>query len=220
MRDIIKKYIKSFIIFAILIFICNILSVLHPYIVKSVLDIDFEVSNISNILIILFAEYLIVHTILAIMKNARNIYCNKLMAKILRDIREKLFLKVLKFKMGTFNKYSSSDIYTRMTADADNLFELFFGMLQILLDDIIYIVLMLVMMFLADVRLALIGSATIVIIAIVSSIFTKVLKNLDSKILDKRDVENKEFSEMYNKSKLTYLFGLQKDNIINYLMRN
>lgn len=57
------------------------------------------------------------------------------------------------------------------------------------------------------------GGGTVVIVASVAFSFTKKIKKLDSKILDKRDAENKEFSEMYNKSKLTYLFGLQKDNI-------
>ena len=57
------------------------------------------------------------------------------------------------------------------------------------------------------------GGGTVVIVASVAFSFTKKIKKLDSKILDKRDAENKEFSEMYNKSKQTYLFGLQKDNI-------
>lgn len=213
MKQIIKKHIKLFIVAAALIFIANILSVLHPYIIKQVVDVDFKAVNVEETLIKLFGAYLVIHIVLAIMKNLRNIQVNKLMANVLKDIREKLFCKVLKFKMKTYNKYNSSEIYTRLTSDADNLFDLFFGTLQILVNNVIYIVLMVIMMFFANVNLALIGCVTIVIVGYSSLKFTKKLKQLDSQILDTRDIEHKEFSEMYNKNKLTYLFGLQEDNI-------
>lgn len=213
MKNIIKKHIKSFIVAGILVFICNLLNVLHPFIFKQVLDIDFNSINIVEEIVKLFTLYLFTHITFAIMKNVRNIQNNKLMASVLKDIREKLFLKVLKFKMQTYNKYNSSEIYTRLTADVDNLFDLFFGILQILVNNVIYIIMMVIMMFFANINLAVIGCITIIIVSISSFKFTKKLKELDSKILDKRDLENKEFSEMYNKNKLTYLFKLQKNNI-------
>lgn len=213
MKNIIKKYLKSFVIAAILVLICNILNVTHPYIIKQVVDIDFTQNDIINKLLTLFIAYLTVHILLAVMKNIRNIQNNKLMANILKDIREKVFCKVLSFNMKTFNKYNSSEIYTRLTADTANLFDLFFGFIQIIVNNITYIIFMVAMMFVANVNLALIGGATIILVGIVSFAFTKKLKSLDSKILDKRDLENREFSEMYNKHKLTYLFGLQKNNI-------
>lgn len=213
MGKIIRKHIGSFFLVGILIFLSNLLSVLHPYIVKEVVDIDFKSDSVTNILQKLFITYLLIHLVLVIMKNLRNIQVNKLMAKILRDIREKLFCKVLKFKMKTYNKYSSSEIYTRLTADTDNLFDLFFGTLQILVNNVTYIILMVAMMFFANVNLALIGCVTVVIVAFSSLKFTKKLRNIQSNIQNKRDQENKEFSEFYNKSKLTYLFGLQDDNI-------
>lgn len=213
MKEIIKKHIKSFLLAALLVFICNLLSVSHPFIVKEAVDIDFNSENIKQILIQLFSAYLVIHIVLAIMKNVRNICVNKLMASILSDIREKLFCKVLKFKMKTYNKYNSSEIYTRLTSDADNLFQLFFGTIQILVNNVIYIALMVVMMFFADINLAVIGCITVIIVAFSSLKFTKKLKRLDDGILQKRDEENREFSEMYNKNKLTYLYKMQKDNI-------
>lgn len=213
MKQVIKKHIKSFVMAGILVFICNLLSVIHPFVVKEAVEIDFNTDNIKQILIELFSAYLFIHVVLAIMRNVRNIYINKFMAKILKDIREKLFCKVLKFKMKTYNKYNSSEIYTRLTSDADNLFNLFFGTIQILVNNVIYIVLIVLMMFLADVNLATIGCIAISIVAFSSLKFTKKLKNIDDNILKKRDEENREFSEMYNKNKLTYLYKMQKNNI-------
>lgn len=212
MGQVIKKHIKSFSIVAFLILICNLLNVLHPFVIKQIVDLDFNQSNIINILLMYFGLYIVIHFFLVILRNVTNIKMNKTMAFILRDIRDVLFRKVLKFKMKIFNKYNSSEIYTRLTNDTDNLFNLFFGTLQILIDDIANIIFMILMMYFANVNLAIIGTITICLVAISSFSFTRILKNLDNKILNKRDKENKEFSEMYNKNKLTYLFKLQEDN--------
>jgi len=213
MRSIIKKHIKSLIKISVLLIICNLLSTLHPYVMKQTLDVDFSNPNIQTILLRLIITYTTIHIILAIFKNLRNIVVNKAMANILRDIRERLFNKILKFKMSTFNKYNSSELYTRLTVDVSNLFTLFFGTLNVVVSDILYIIFMVIMMFIANVDLALIGGATMVVIAIIALKSTKVLGKLDNEILKKRDNENREFSELYNKSKLTYLFNLQENNI-------
>lgn len=220
MRSIIKKHIKSLVKISILLIICNLLSALHPYVMKQTLDVDFSNPNIQTILLRLIITYTTIHIILAIFKNLRNIVVNKAMANILRDIREKLFNKILKFKMSTFNKYNSSELYTRLTVDVSNLFTLFFGTLNVVVNDILHIIFMVIMMFVANIDLALIGASTMVVIAIIALKSTKVLGKLDNEILKKRDKENREFSELYNKNKLTYLFNLQENNInkINELL--
>ncbi len=157
MKDIIKKYLSTFILVGVLFIVCNILNVAHPYIVKQVVDIDFNASNIAEMLLYLFIIYLSIQVTFAIIKNVRNIIFNKWTANVLRDIREKVFHKVLKFTMKTYSKYNSSEIYTRLTVDTDNLFDLFFNFLQIIVNNVTYIALMVVMMFFANVNLALIG---------------------------------------------------------------
>ena len=220
MRSIIKKHIKSLIKISILLIVCNLLSTLHPYVMKQTLDVDFSNPNIQTILLQLIITYTTIHIILVIFKNLRNIAVNKEMANILRDIREKLFNKILKFKMSTFNKYNSSELYTRLTVDVSNLFTLFFGTLNVVVNDILHIIFMVIMMFVANIDLALIGAATMVVVALIALKSTKVLGKLDNEILKKRDKENREFSELYNKSKLTYLFNLQENNVnrINELL--
>lgn len=209
MKYILKKNIKGLFIVAFFLIICNVLSVLHPYIMKKILDIDFKS---KDILINLFLTYAIVHIILLISKNVRNSISNKLMAKILKELRERLFSKVLKWDMTTYAKYNSTEIYTRMTADMDNIFPLFFGMSRILLNDVIYIIIMVIFMYFADVRIAIIGSFAVLLNAIISYYFSKKVAKANKNIINKRDLENKQYSEMYNKNKLTYLFSLQSKN--------
>ncbi len=212
MKKIIKKYIKSIIIIGILLVICDFLSALPPYIVKKVVDIDFTKEDIHTILFFI-CIYTAVHLGRVIFKYIRDVLINTTICKILKDIRKMLFDKILNFKMSTFNKYNSSELYTRLTSDVNNLFKLFFGFLYKILSNILYIAFMIIMMFVANVNLALIGAITVIIISLIVYKFTKILGRLDNEILKKRDREHKEFSELYNKSKLTYLFKLQGKNI-------
>lgn len=210
MKEIIKKYRKNLTIIGFLIIVCNLLHSIHPFIVKKTLDIDFNLDNIDKIIFGLITTYITIHIVFALFKNIRNIIVNKTMAAILKSIREELFNKVLNMKMINFNKYSSSELYTRLTSDVENLFNLFSGLLNIVINNVIYIAFMVILMFFADVKLALIGTATIILITIIVCMFTRILGKLDNKILKKRDKENKMFSELYNKNKITQLFRLQE----------
>lgn len=215
MKEILKKNTKIIVVVSFLLILCNILNSLHPFVMKKILDINLEDNNIQNILTKLVIVYVAIHIFYILSKTVRNSVVNKAMAKILKELREKLFCKVLKWDMLTYEKYNSSEIYTRLTADVDNVSTLFLGILQVVLNNLVYILIMVTFMFIADIRLAIIGTIGIIIIASISYIFTKKLAKLNRNLLDKRDQENTQYSELYNKSKLTYLFGLQKNNIKN-----
>ena len=180
---------------------------------KQIVDVDFQANDVQTILLKLVFAYTLVHIACAISKNIRNIKVNRLMAEMLKDIREKLFDKVLKFKMKTFEKYNSAQLYNRLTTDVEELFTLFFGVLNVIVNDLVYLLFMVIMMFFADISLAWIGFATICAIGMSTMKFTNVLGNINRNLLRRRDLINREFSEFYNKSKLTYLYQLQKKNI-------
>ena len=211
MKSILKKNIKILFLVAFFLIVTNILSVTHPFVLKQILDIDFNDTNIIIILRNLVILYITVHIFLIISKDLRNIVINKAMSKIMKDLREKLFCHVLKWNMGTYQKYNSSEIYTRLTVDIDNVSSLFLGTLQIVVNNVLYIILMIAFMFLADVKLAVIGCTSMIIVSIISYICTYLASKANKQILNKRDKENRQYSEMYNKNKLTYLFGLQKN---------
>lgn len=219
MKKIIKKYTKSIIIIGILVLLCDFLVALPPYIVKQVVDIDFAREDITPIIVFFILIYTSIHLGRLIFKYIRDFIINEVICGILRDIRKKLFDKILSFNMITFNKYNSSELYTRLTSDVNNLFTLFFGFLYGILSNILYIIFMMIMMFAADISIAIIGAFIVGLTSIIVFKFTKVLGKIDNEILKKRDIEHKEFSELHNKSKLTYLFKLQNKNIykMNYL---
>lgn len=209
MKYLFKKNKKTLILVGISIIVVNALNALYPFVMKKILDKDILS---KEFLIQLFLTYFIIHIVLVFAKNMRNSIMNKAMSKILKDLREKLFCHILRWDMLTYQKYNSSEIYTRLTADVDNVSSLFLGTIQVLLNDVFYIVIMVIFMFLADIKLAIIGSIAILLNTIVSYIFTHQVAKCNKMILNKRDKENRQFSEMYHKNKLTFLFGLQKKN--------
>lgn len=213
MKGILKRYIKSIAIIGVLLLLCDFISAIPPYIVKQVVDIDFSRQDIINVIIFFIFIYISIQLSRLILKYVRDVVINKTICKVLRDIRKTLFNKILNFKMSTFNKYNSAELYTRLTEDVNNLFDLFFGFLYKIASNGFYIVAMIIMMFIANINLAVIGSITIILISIIVYKFSKILGNLDNERLKKRDKENKEYSELYNKNKITYLFKLQNKNI-------
>lgn len=213
MKDIMKRYVKSFLMITFLILGCSLWNTLHPYIVKKVLDLDFTSERIIKQIAILILMYMAVHGLRVLFMNMRNIKINKTVANVLQDVREKLFIKVLSFPMKIFDKYSSSDIYTRLTADVNNMNSLFSDSIPVLINSSLYIIFMIIMMLIADLKLGMVGLITLVVIGINSFYFICKIKKLNKLILDKRDDENQKYSELYRKHKLTYLFGLQKSNV-------
>ena len=210
MKYVFKKNRKILSFVVIFIMIANALNALYPFVMKKILDQDILA---KEFLMQLFLTYFMIHSILLLVKYIRNSVINKAMSKILKDLREKLFYHILKWDMTTYEKYNSSEIYTRLTADVDNVSSLFLGTIQVVLNDVLYIGTMVIFMFFADVRLAIFGSTAIFLNVGCSYLFTHQVAKCSKKILDKRDKENRQFSEMYHKNKLTFLFGLQKKNV-------
>ena len=185
MNKIIKKYFKLIMIAGILLIMCDLISALPPYILKQVIDIDFSRKDITYTITYFISIYILIHLARVVFKYIRDILINITICKILKDIRKMLFDKILSFKMSTFNKYNSSELYTRLTSDVDSLFDLFFGLLYDVLSNILYIVFMIIMMFMANINLAIIGTITVILICFIVYKFTKVLGRLDNKLLKK-----------------------------------
>ena len=123
--------------------------------------------------------------------------------------------------MKTFTKFQSSDLYTRLTVDAENTKTLFSDNIPIILNDVLYILFIMIAMMIIDIKLSIIGIASILLIAIYSFFLVRKLQGLTKKITIKRDLENQQYSENYNKSKLTRFFSLEKKNIhkVNTLLK-
>ncbi len=164
-------------------------------------------------ILIIVALYILTRFVIIFVEVVRNKKTNLLSNKMLNELRSKIFSKVLSLKINDFEKFSSSDIYTRLTVDAENVKTLFSEDIPVILNDIVHIVFMFITMFMINIKLACIGTIIIIVFAINQSLIIKRLKEIQKEKAQKCDLQNKEYSETYNKSKLTKFFSLEEKNI-------
>ena len=172
-------------------------------------------------ILIIVALYILTRVLIILVEVVRNKKTNLLSNKMLNELRSKIFNKVLSLKINDFEKFPSSDIYTRLTVDAENVKTLFSEDIPVILNDIVNIVFMFITMFIINTKLAFIGTIITIVFAINESLIIKKLKQIQKQTVKKRDLQNKEYSETYNKSKLTKFFSLEDKNIdkVNKLLK-
>ena len=172
-------------------------------------------------ILIIVALYILTRVLIILVEVVRNKKTNLLSNKMLNELRSKIFNKVLSLKINDFEKFPSSDIYTRLTVDAENVKTLFSEDIPVILNDIVNIVFMFITMFIINTKLAFIGTIITIVFAINESLIIKKLKQIQKQTVKKRDLQNKEYSETYNKRKLTKFFSLEDKNIdkVNKLLK-
>ncbi len=172
-------------------------------------------------ILIIVELYILTRVLIILVEVVRNKKTNLLSNKMLNELRSKIFNKVLSLKINDFEKFPSSDIYTRLTVDAENVKTLFSEDIPVILNDIVNIVFMFITMFIINTKLAFIGTIIIIVFAINQYLIIKKLKQIQKQTVKKRDLQNKEYSETYNKSKLTKFFSLEDKNInkVNKLLK-
>lgn len=218
--DVVKKYRKTIFFVVVVVIIANIFNILAPYLLKVIIDEFAKNMVISSVISILIC-YVLLRIAIIIVQYIKDKTTNKLSNDMLEDLRNKIFDKLIVMNMKTFTKFQSSDLYTRLTVDAENTKTLFSDNIPIILNDVLYILFIMIAMMIIDIKLSIIGIASILLIAIYSFFLVRKLQGLTKKITIKRDLENQQYSENYNKSKLTRFFSLEKKNIhkVNTLLK-
>lgn len=218
--DVVKKYRKSIFFVVVVVIIANIFNILAPYLLKVIIDEFAKNMVISSVISILIC-YVLLRIAIIVIQYVKDKTTNKLSNDMLEDLRNKIFDKLIVMNMKTFTKFQSSDLYTRLTVDAENTKTLFSDNIPIILNDVLYILFIMIAMMIIDIKLSIIGIASILLIAIYSFFLVRKLQGLTKKITIKRDLENQQYSENYNKSKLTRFFSLEKKNIhkVNTLLK-
>lgn len=212
LTNIVKKNKKTIIMIVILLILVNILNVIAPYFLKQIID-KFTTNTIGKSIFVILALYILTRVLIIFVGVIKNIKTNMLSNKMLGELRSEIFNKVLYLRMKEFEEFSSSDIYTRLTVDAENVKTLFSEDIPVILNSLMNIIFMFIVMFIINIRLAVIGTIIITVFALIEVFIIKKLKNIQKKTAQKRDLQNKEYSETYNKSKLTKFFSLEDKNI-------
>ena len=113
-----KKYKVKYIFALMLVLLTSLINMINPFVYGQLLDKVFIGKEI-NLLFPLVSIVLCVVLIKAVMNYSFQIILERISQKVLYEIREDLYKKLLNLDSGFYNKTKTGDIMARMTGDTD-----------------------------------------------------------------------------------------------------
>ncbi|MEP7263945.1 MAG: ABC transporter ATP-binding protein [Bacteroidota bacterium] len=101
---------------------------------------------------------------------------NLLGQKVIRDMRKKLFGRMVQFRLSYFDKTPVGTTVTRSVSDMETIADIFSEGLIVIIGDLLQLAVIIVVMFIVDWRLALISLSTIPLLMIATNIFKNKIK--------------------------------------------
>lgn len=159
----VKPYKTTFFAVALFAVLSSIFSTAQPYLIKVAIDSYITLKNYDGLVRI---TYLLVALLVAevLMQFLFSYYSNWLGQTVIRDIREKLFAHLLRFKMRYFDKSSVGVLVTRAVNDMERIGEIFSSGLFEMVSDLLKMLVITIVMFVLDWKLALISYTTMPLI--------------------------------------------------------
>ena len=170
-----KKYKLKFSIAAISTITLALVAAVNPYIIGETVN-DFvnnqDVGNliyyIQILLFLIFAEVLLQFLFIY--------YANWVGQHIIRDIRAKTFRQIQNFKMSYFDNTSVGRLVTRVVSDIETIANFFTQGVFMIVSDILKMLVVIVVMFVMNWRLALIALVVLPILVYATKLFQVAIK--------------------------------------------
>jgi ATP-binding cassette subfamily B protein len=174
------KYVKPYLnifygtaIFAILI---AFLSPARPLLIQYAFDNYILTPNVDKLLLItlllvglLFAE--------SILQYFYTYWSNFLGQSVIRDLRLQTYKKIINFKQQYFDKNPIGALVTRVVSDIETISDIFSQGLLVIIADILKLIIVIIVMFVTDWRLALFSLASIPLLLIATYWFKRSIKS-------------------------------------------
>ncbi|MFM7566133.1 MAG: ABC transporter ATP-binding protein [Flavobacteriales bacterium] len=172
----VRPYKKLFFIALLAVITLSILGPLRPYLIgKAVDQFIVKEQNSSKLMVALLGvlSILLIETFI-IWASA---YTSNLLAQsVIRDLRTRVFNKVLSFKTRYFDKTPVGSLVTRVVSDVESISEVFSAGLMEIFGDLLSLIAILGFMFWVDWRLSLLTLIPIPILILATNIFAKAMK--------------------------------------------
>lgn len=205
---------KLIFLILVLIAILNIIKVVCPYVFRSILDgYLIKDTAVSVSLGTLLIAYMLLQFATPVFEYIKDIIVSKTTRNVIQQVRNTLFGILIRYKMKTYQSYTSSNLYTRMTSDVNDMSELFGSTMPKILSNVVYVLGMIVVMLGINITLGILGIGIMIALATISFLFVKQLNRCNNNILKQTDQINLQYSEFYNSHKLNYIFDLGKKNV-------
>ncbi len=170
------KFRSWFIITLIISILLAMVSTYRPYLTMEVVDND--ITKLKDKALMMQHIYLLVGLVFAetILNFFLVYFSNYISQNVIRDIRERLYSKLIYFKTSFFDKTPIGQLVTRAVGDVETIATVYTDGFLMVFGDVLRIIFVLVMMFSTNVHLSYITLAILPLMVIITRFFQKRLK--------------------------------------------
>lgn len=170
------KFRSWFIITLIISVVLSVVSTYRPYLTMQIVDTDIiklrdeglMMKHIYILIALVFGETILNFFLVY--------FSNFISQNVIRDIRERLYHKLIYFRTSFFDKTAVGQLVTRAVGDVETISTVYTDGFLMVFGDILRIVFVLIMMFQVDVHLSYISLAILPLMVIITRFFQKRLK--------------------------------------------
>ncbi|NWO28628.1 ABC transporter ATP-binding protein [Capnocytophaga sp. oral taxon 903] len=211
----VKPYRGVFIAVALFAVLSSIFSTAQPYLIKVAIDNYITPKDYEGLVRIV---YILIALLCAevTMQFLFSYYSNWLGQTVIRDIREKLFAHLLRFKMRYFDKSSIGVLVTRAVNDMERIGEIFSSGLFEMASDILKMFVITIVMFVIDWKLALISYATMPLILYFTRWFQRSMNAAFVEVRHQVANLNAFVQERISGIKVLQLFAQEREELENF----
>jgi len=211
----VKPYRGVFIAVALFAVLSSIFSTAQPYLIKVAIDDYITLKNYEGLLRI---TYILVALLCAevLMQFLFSYYSSWLGQTVIRDIREKLFAHLLRLKMRYFDKSSIGVLVTRAVNDMERIGEIFSSGLFEMASDVLKMLVITIVMFVIDWKLALISYATMPLILYFTRWFQRSMNAAFVEVRKEVANLNSFVQERISGIKIVQLFAQEREELENF----
>ena len=181
--DIIKRLFKIgmkfrswFIVTLIISIVLSVISTYRPYLTMQIVDND--IIKLKDEALMMKHIYILVALVFGetILNFFLVYFSNYISQNVIRDIRERLYHKLIYFRTSFFDKTAIGQLVTRAVGDVETISTVYTDGFLMVFGDILRIVFVLIMMFQVDVHLSYISLAILPLMVVITRFFQKKLK--------------------------------------------
>ena len=168
---------RSWFIFTLIIsIILSIVSTYRPYLTMQIVDND--ITKLKDKALMMKHIYVLVGLVFAetILNFFLVYFSNYISQNVIRDIRERLYNKLIYFKTAFFDKTPIGQLVTRAVGDVETIATVYTDGFLMVFGDVLRIIFVLFMMFQVDVHLSYISLAILPLMVVITRFFQKRLK--------------------------------------------
>jgi subfamily B ATP-binding cassette protein MsbA len=206
-----------FVLFAAILL--SIFSTLTPYLLKITVDDYIRPRDYQGM--VFFVGFMFSALILEVVFQFLFVfYANWLGQKVIKDLRIKLFDKIIHFKMAYFDKTAVGRLVTRSVSDIETIASIFSQGLFMIIADLLKMLLVIGVMIYVDWRLSLIVFSVLPIILYATRLFQKSMKKAFEEVRLQVANLNSFVQERVSGIKIVQLFHREKIEYNNFVAIN